>query len=77
MGCRDGNLLKTLKGHTSDEIESVSFSPDGKTIVSAGGDRDRWIRLWDVNTGKLLKNLTGHVDWIASASFSSDGKTIV
>ena len=72
-----GNLLQTLKGHTSDEVESVSFSPDGKTIVSGGRDSDRWIRLWDANTGNLLKNLTGHTDWIASVSFSPDGKRII
>ena len=70
-----GNLLKTLKGHTSNEVESVNFSPDGKTIVSSG--RDRGVRLWDANTGNLLKTLTGHTDWISSTSFSPDSKTIV
>ena len=68
-----GHLLKTLKEHTSDEIESVSFSPDGKTIVSG----DRSIRLWDVNTGDLLKNLNGNTGWITSVGFSPDGKRIV
>ena len=69
-----GTLLKTLKGHRY-TVESVSFSPDGKTIVSGG--RDRWVRLWDANTGNLLKVFTGHTDWIASVSFSPDGKRIV
>ena len=68
-----GHLLKTLKEHTSDEIESVSFSPDGKTIVSG----DRSVRLWDVNTGDLLKNLNGNTGWITSVGFSPDGKRIV
>ncbi|MDB5311767.1 MAG: hypothetical protein JWO38_5969 [Gemmataceae bacterium] len=38
-----------LTGHTGD-VYSVAFSPDGKTLASAGWDRR--IKLWDVATGK-------------------------
>ena len=70
-----GNLLKTIREHTSNGFASVSFSPDGKTIVS--GSWDRTIRLWDVETGNLLKTLEGHTDWITSTTFSLDGRTVV
>jgi WD40 repeat protein len=33
-------------------VTSVSFSPDGKLIVSGGTDRT--IRLWDAATGKAI-----------------------
>ena len=39
-----GKVLKTLDGHT-DSPSVLSFSPDGKTLVSAGGDGT--ILLWD------------------------------
>ena len=39
-----GNKLTTLTGHTA-SIETLKFSPDGKTIVSTGTDGT--ILLWD------------------------------
>ncbi len=38
-------LLHTLQGHTN-EVQSVSFSPDGRTLAS--GSSDHTIKLWDV-----------------------------
>ncbi len=61
-------------GHT-DGIESASFSPDGKKIVTASGDHTA--KVWDGVTGKLLADLAGHTDGVESASFSPDGKKIV
>ena len=52
-----GELLNTLSGHKS-IVNSLSFNPDGKTLVS--GSWDITIRLWDVSTGKHKKTLTGH-----------------
>ena len=35
------------------------------------------VRLWDVNTGRLLRILTGHTDDVMSVAFSPDGETLV
>ncbi len=80
-----GKHLKTLKGHTS-VVNSVVFSPDGKTIVSGSGhwrgyegkaSAGEEIRLWNAYTGELIKTLKGHKDVVSSVAFSPDGNLIV
>ncbi|WP_445633389.1 hypothetical protein NSTC745_05044 [Nostoc sp. DSM 114161] len=61
-----------LEGHTA-EVSSVSFSPDGKTIVSASNDKTAII--WG-HDGTKLRTLTGHTGTVRSVSFSPDGQTI-
>ena len=68
-----GKNTATLKGHTG-PINSVAFSPDGKTLAS--GSWDKTIKLWDVATGKSTATLKGHTDLVCSVAFSPDGKTL-
>ena len=35
------------------------------------------VRLWNANTGELIKTLTGHKDVVSSVAFSPDGNLIV
>ena len=65
--------LKTLMAH-ADSANSVVFSSDGETIASSSNDRT--IRLWNANTGELLRTLTGHVENVNTIAFSPDGNTI-
>lgn len=54
------------------QINSLSFSPDGRILASAG--RDMTIRLWNPTTGESIGDpLTGHDDWISQVAFSPDG----
>jgi WD40 repeat protein len=63
-------------GHT-DEVTSIAFSPDGKTLASASGNFDGTIILWDVATRQPLgQPLTGHTTGIEKVVFSPDGKTL-
>jgi WD40 repeat protein len=71
-----GQETLTLKGH-SGSVRSVSFSPDGKRIVSGGGYRDNTVKVWDAQTGQETLTLKGHSHYVMSASFSPDGKRIV
>ena len=60
-------------GHYLRGISSVTFSPDGKTLVSAGYDE---LYLWDVDTGARKVSIAGHTDSVYSIAFSPDGKTL-
>ena len=64
-----------LEGHTG-SVESVSFSPDGKRIVS--GSYDNTLRIWAAESGEAIgAPLRGHTNWVRSVSFSPDGKRLV
>ncbi|KIM24767.1 hypothetical protein M408DRAFT_45879, partial [Serendipita vermifera MAFF 305830] len=68
-------VVGPLQGHIT-SVYSVSFSPDGRRIVS--GSLDDTIRVWNSETGEtILGPLMGHGGPVYSASFSPDGKRIV
>jgi WD40 repeat protein len=50
----------------------IAFSPDGKRIVTAGGNPI----LWDVATGRKLLTLRGRGKVFTSIAFSPDGKRV-
>jgi WD40 repeat protein/serine/threonine protein kinase len=58
-----------------DVVRAAAFSPDGKQIVTASGDK--LARVWNADgSGKPLV-LRGHDDGLFSAAFSPDGRQIV
>jgi WD40 repeat protein len=71
---KDGRCIRTFEGHT-EFINSVCFSPDGKTALS--GSYDNTIKLWEVETGICIRTFEGHNKFIQSICFSPDGKTVL
>jgi WD40 repeat protein len=67
----------TFKGHGS-PITALAFTPDGKTLVSAGGEPGKpgEIRLWDVEAQKPKKVLDGHHEMVTALAVTADGKTL-
>src|SRR5690349_20554299 len=57
---------RQIKAHEG-SVNSASFSPDGKLIVTAGADNTA--RVWDF-TGKQVAELIGHQASVKSANFS-------
>jgi WD40 repeat protein len=52
----------------------VTFSPDGKTLLSASWDGA--VKLWDPATGKEKGMLAGHTGPVRMVTFTPDGKSI-
>src|SRR5207245_5987198 len=56
-------------------IAALAASP--KLPLLASGGMDGVIRLWDLDSGKELKQLTGHQGAVLSLTFSSDGGRLI
>ena len=68
------NRVALLTGYTQ-EVLSVTFSPDGRWLAS-GGD-NHTVKLWDTSNWTEIATLTGHFDWISSVAFSPDSRWLV
>ena len=63
---------QNLTGHTGG-VFSVAYSPDGRRIVSGGGE----LKVWDAESGEEMLTLKGHTSIAYSVAFSPDGRRIV
>lgn len=72
--CRDESLW-VMEGHTNG-VSCAVFSPNGETVVTAGFDAT--VRVWDVETRRMVRLLTGFADPIPrySVAFSPDGSIL-
>src|SRR5687768_12971855 len=73
---------RPLPHDTKKSLVKVAVSPDGLTIaIARSGNtsvkRYGRVELWDSETGKLLRTITGFDGPVWSLTFSRDGKSIV
>ena len=62
--------MRTLNGHGG-SVWSVAFASNN--ILASGSDSyDKKIRLWDTNTGIMLKTLGGHGNTVWELAFDSN-----
>jgi len=67
-----GQGLRLFTG-PSEAVTCVAISHDGKQVLT--GSKDTTIRLWDVESGRMLRTYRGrHSYGISSVAFSPDGK---
>lgn len=78
-----GREIRIFTGHSylapsrvfSYILSSVTFSPDGKQILSGGADKT--FKLWNAVTGQEIRTFKGHSEGVNSVAFSPDGKQIL
>lgn len=56
-------------------VRSIGLTADGSKLVSGG--RDQLVKVWDVQTSKLLHTLAGHEYEVWSVAIHPDGKSVV
>jgi WD40 repeat protein len=59
----DGNLVSSLKGHTSVVMDLVQISNE---LLASSGGWDTTVRLWNLTTNTCKFILTGHTDSVRS-----------
>lgn len=59
-------------------VNSIAFSPDGKTLAVVGERRDKTgeIILWDVATARPVMRLFGHDSIVDKVVFAPDGRSL-
>lgn len=76
----DKQTFQSLEGH-SGTVQEVSFSLDGKRLVSSANDNEVYV--WDVPSNPATQistptqRLRGHGGWVRACRFSADGKQVL
>lgn len=68
-----GSQMAIHSEHTK-AVTSLTFSQDGTLLVS--GSKDTTIKLWDMQTGGVIKTFNRHTNTVSSVSISADCATI-
>src|ERR1041385_711569 len=69
-----GRLAKTFTNIHSDAVFALDFSRDGKLLAS--GAADKFARITDVASGKVVKSFEGHTHHVLGVSLRADGRTL-
>ena len=69
-----GDLVGIINGHRSG-VQSVTFSPDGRSVVTTG--RDGKVLISRSTDGLLQATLLGQRGSVPNASFSPDGRRVI
>ena len=69
-----GSRMAVMSEHTG-EVGCVTFSSDGGSLAS--GANDSTVKLWDIQTGGVVRTFLGHTGFVRSVSISTDYTVIV
>ncbi len=71
----DGTLLQDYRAVHSDVVLGLDLTADGRFLASSAADK--FIRVLDLQSGKLLRSLEGHTHHVLSVSWKRDGRTLI
>jgi WD40 repeat protein len=69
-----GLNTRVLEGHLN-SVFGVAVTDDGKRAISAS--RDKTLKVWDLDTGRVLQTLIGHSDFVRGVAVTVDGNRAV
>jgi WD40 repeat protein len=71
------SALWSIQAHSTyqGDVESLAFSPDGRTLVSASFDKT--IKWFDASNGSDILTLSGYPDYVSSLVFTPDGLMLI
>lgn len=73
---KTGKRILKLKVNP-EEISTVSFSPNGRQILTSCSSDKNNLAVWDAHTGEMIFNLIPDNSSVLSAVFTPDGKKII
>ena len=68
------SLFKQFNEPHSDVVMGLEFSWDSRYLVS--GAADKFVKLFEVETGKHLRSFEGHTNYVLDVGFQADGSTV-
>ena len=70
----DGKRTHAFTNAHTDTVLALDFSPDGTMLAS--GAADKFMRVLDLASGKVVKNFEGHTHHVMGVSWKRDGRTL-
>lgn len=67
-------LAREIKDAHSDTVFGLEFSRDGKYLAS--GAADKFLKVFDVATGKFVRSFEGHTHHVLGVSWKADGSQL-
>jgi WD40 repeat protein len=72
---KDGTFIREFQNVHSDSVLALDISADGKYLAS--GAADRFAKVIDLTTGKVVKTFEGHTHHVLGVAWKRDGRTLL